>query len=199
MRPRSRKRRYTSGARPGRKCSMTMNSIALSLARKDRNDSAENPAGPTTRDEPLPQIAAAVGSAASSIFASRRRTRQLRHRRRRIRFDPYWCAMRTPLDALTRRELIRLLSAGVAAGLASATATARSGWPGPLAQPSGPERGAIVRTLLADLAPDELGAGPVLFHEHLSNIWPIGSPSSFTDDVDLMIAETRSAGHDGVR
>jgi len=39
----------------------------------------------------------------------------------------------------------------------------------------------------------------VLFHEHLSNRWPIGSASSFTDDVDLMIYETRSAGKDGVR
>jgi phosphotriesterase-related protein len=59
-------------------------------------------------------------------------------------------------------------------------------------------KGAIVRTLLKDLPPEALAGGPVLFHEHLSNIWPIGSATSFTDDVDLMIEETRIAGREGV-
>src|SRR6266850_149875 len=93
--------------------------------------------------------------------------------------------MRTRLGTLSRRDAIQLL--GIALWPASVDAQARK------------EGGAIVRTLLADLPPDALGAGPVLFHEHLSNIWPIGSASSFTDDVDLMIEETRSAGKDGVR
>jgi phosphotriesterase-related protein len=91
------------------------------------------------------------------------------------------------MSGVTRREAIQLLGAGVVAGL----------WP--RTQTPAIERGAIVRTLIEDLPPEALGAGPVLFHEHLSNIWPIGSASSFTDDVDLMIEETRSAGHDGVR
>ena len=55
------------------------------------------------------------------------------------------------------------------------------------------ERGAVVRTLLQDLPPESLAGGPTLFHEHLSNLWPIGAASSFTDDVDLMIEETRIA------
>jgi phosphotriesterase-related protein len=59
-------------------------------------------------------------------------------------------------------------------------------------------KGAIIRTLLKDLSPEALAGGPVLFHEHLSNLWPIGSTTSFTDDVDLMIEETRTAGKEGV-
>jgi len=108
---------------------------------------------------------------------------------------------------MNRRDAVQLLGAGVVGALWSSDADARltpsrvrSGAhaPGSGAQ-ARKEDGAIVRTLLKDLAPGDLGTGPVLFHEHLSNIWPIGSASSFTDDVDLMIEETRSAGNDGVR
>ena len=51
--------------------------------------------------------------------------------------------------------------------------------------------------------------GPILFHEHLSIRYPLTKalaeaqgrpvPVSFSDDVDLMIAETKAAGADGVR
>lgn len=56
----------------------------------------------------------------------------------------------------------------------------------------------ILRTLLGDLAPDRIPPGAILFHEHLSFKFPLGSPTHVTDDVDLMIAETRLAQADGV-
>ena len=64
-------------------------------------------------------------------------------------------------------------------------------------------RGAVIRTLLRDVRPDELASGPTLFHEHLSQTWPPwpvpGSPAqpNFFDDVNLMIEEVRAASVDG--
>ncbi len=77
--------------------------------------------------------------------------------------------------------------------------------------------GAIVRTILADVAPDTLSHGAVLFHEHLSLNVPfwdrllgtqradqremfVGSPDSpyFMQDVDVMVAEMQAAARDGV-
>ena len=103
----------------------------------------------------------------------------------------------------TRREAISLLGVGAGVGLAS-----RLGF----AQNSGTQpafaRGAVIRTLLKDVAPATID-GPVLFHEHLSIRYPLTKaqaeaqgrpvPVSFSDDVDLMIAETKAAGADGVR
>lgn len=96
---------------------------------------------------------------------------------------------------LTRRDAIGLLGAGAGLGLASRL--------GLLAQ-SGP----VVRTLLEDVAAASID-GPILFHEHLSIRYPMtktqaeaaGRPVavSFSDDVDLMVEETRAAGADGVR
>ena len=70
----------------------------------------------------------------------------------------------------------------------------------------GPSR-YIIRTLLKDVEPGAI-AGATLFHEHLSIRYPLTRalaaaqgrdvPASFTDDVDLMVAETRLAGQDGV-
>jgi phosphotriesterase-related protein len=92
---------------------------------------------------------------------------------------------------LTRREAIGLLGAG--AGLA---------W----AQPARGER-AVIRTLLKDLDPASV-SGPMLFHEHLSIRYPLTKalaektarpvPPSYSDDVELMIEETKAAGADGV-
>jgi phosphotriesterase-related protein len=69
------------------------------------------------------------------------------------------------------------------------------------------ERGAIIRTLLRDVPPDTI-TGPTLFHEHLSIRYPLTKamaaaqgrdvPASYSDDVDLMIEETKAAGKDGV-
>jgi phosphotriesterase-related protein len=92
---------------------------------------------------------------------------------------------------ITRREALSIL--GVGAGMA---------WARPLVA-----QGPIIRTLLKDIAPDSV-SGSILFHEHLSIRFPLTRalaekagrpvPPSFTDDVDLMMEETRLAGKDGV-
>jgi phosphotriesterase-related protein len=78
------------------------------------------------------------------------------------------------------------------------------------AQPRTPTfpKGAIIRTLLKDVPPAILASGPVLFHEHLSLHYPltnalaakrgVAAPTHFSDDINLMIEETRAAGKDGV-
>ncbi len=106
---------------------------------------------------------------------------------------------------LTRRELLGLLGAGVGGAHLLADAVSVAGLLPQAA--SAFERGAIVRTLLKDLPPEAL-IGPVLFHEHLSIRYPLTRalaeaqgrpvPASFTDDVDLMVEETKAAGKDGV-
>ena len=102
---------------------------------------------------------------------------------------------------LSRREAIGLLGAGAGGGAASS---------GP--QPRGPgarvPRGAVIRTLLKDVPPEAVN-GSTLFHEHLSIRYPLTKalaeaqgrpvPVSFSDDVELMIEETKAAGADGVR
>src|SRR6185295_12531560 len=95
---------------------------------------------------------------------------------------------------MTRRDLIALLGAGAAAPLLAQ-------------QRPTVDRGAVIRTLLADVPPDTI-KGAILFHEHLSIRYPLTKalaekagrpvPASFTDDVDLMAEETRAAGTDGV-
>lgn len=102
---------------------------------------------------------------------------------------------------LTRREALAVLGATAGAGLVSAFAKP---------QPAGPafERGSVIRTLLADVSPERID-GLVLFHEHLSIRYPVTKalaeqrgeavPASFTDDVDVMIEETKAAATDGVR
>lgn len=101
---------------------------------------------------------------------------------------------------ITRRDALELIAG--TAGLAL-------GPVGLSAQNAAPafERGAVIRTLLRDVAPDTI-SGPTLFHEHLSIRYPLTRamavaqgrdvPASFTDDVDLMIEETKAAGRDGV-
>ena len=104
---------------------------------------------------------------------------------------------------VTRRDAIGLLGAGAGVGL---VARWRGGF-GLGAQPPAVPRGAVIRTLLKDVAPDSL-TGSVLFHEHLSIRYPLTRalaeaqgrpvPVSFSDDIDLMIEETRLAARDGV-
>src|SRR5258707_13445644 len=96
---------------------------------------------------------------------------------------------------LTRRDAIGLLGVGAGLGLASRLGLRAQGRP-------------VIRTLLKDVAPETVD-GPILFHEHLSIRYPMTKalaeaagrpvPVSFTDDVELMIAQTKAAGADGVR
>jgi len=62
-------------------------------------------------------------------------------------------------SALSRREALRLLGLGVAAAAFPRTVAA--------APPTFP-KGAIIRTILKDYDPQELGGGATLFHEHMS-------------------------------
>lgn len=117
----------------------------------------------------------------------------------------------------SRREALRLLGlggAGLAAACGDVPETAE-----PLAESgasSAVAEGAIVRTILVDLAPDALSRGAVLFHEHMSLDIPfwdrlvgaenparesfIGSPDSpyFMQDVEAMVEELQAAAREGV-
>ena len=57
-----------------------------------------------------------------------------------------------------RREALKLMGAGVAAACAAGPAAAAPQFP----------KGAVIRTVLKDVAPEELSGGATLFHEHLS-------------------------------
>jgi phosphotriesterase-related protein len=98
---------------------------------------------------------------------------------------------------LTRRELLEVLGAGAGLGAVAALRAQTPAFP----------RGAIVRTLLKDISPTDI-AGDTLFHEHLSIRYPLTRalaeaqgrpvPVSYSDDVDLMVEETKAAKADGV-
>jgi phosphotriesterase-related protein len=79
--------------------------------------------------------------------------------------------------------------------LASAAAGLALGAGVPISGQTRPAR--IIRTLLRDLDPAAL-TGRVLFHEHLSMRYPLGATTHFTDDVALMVEETRAARADGI-
>ena len=94
---------------------------------------------------------------------------------------------------LNRREALALMGA---AALPVATWGAK--------EPKFP-KGAIVRTLLKDLPPPELGNGVTLFHEHLSIDLPYFGPPrkeppppQATADVNYIIGEIKIAGQEGV-
>jgi phosphotriesterase-related protein len=95
----------------------------------------------------------------------------------------------------TRREALGIFSAGATAAVAG-----RLGQVLGAQAPAAPvfRKGAIIRTILKDLAPEELASGPSLFHEHLSMRYPVGAKEHFTDDVALMIEEARAAKADGI-
>jgi predicted metal-dependent phosphotriesterase family hydrolase len=73
-------------------------------------------------------------------------------------------------------------------------------------------RGAIIRTILKDLRPDQAGNGAILFHEHLSfgplflekmhlrNAPPPTAPRqpSYLEDVNIVTEELKASGKDGV-
>ena len=117
---------------------------------------------------------------------------------------------------MSRREALRLLGTGTGFGLAAARGSEVSPraaeWQG-----TGQGRstitfpdGAIVRTVLADVDPVEIGSGATLFHEHLSFDYAsppaeprragTPAPPSPTNEemVDLLVEELRMAAFDGV-
>ena len=118
---------------------------------------------------------------------------------------------------LTRRDALRLLGTTAAAAMS----------PGPVFAGQDPRfpRGAVIRTVLADLSPTALAGGTTLFHEHLTHgpDWnarmaarpsragrtappprrdPItGCPSGVwdgCDNLDFLVEELRRARRDGV-
>jgi phosphotriesterase-related protein len=67
---------------------------------------------------------------------------------------------RTTAPRWTRREALELLGMSAAAAALPGVASAQSGVTFP--------KGAIIRTILKDYAPEELAGGATLFHEHMS-------------------------------
>ena len=117
------------------------------------------------------------------------------------------------LRQLSRRELLALLGAGGAAAAAACardeqSAPAGTGGAANTAAPSAPAP-PIIRTILRDVAPGELGEGAVLFHEHVSlnnqfwidmNLERLIDPAQpyFMEDMDFMVAEMQAAAGDGI-
>src|SRR5262252_10599844 len=66
--------------------------------------------------------------------------------------------MRMKSTPMTRREVLELLGAGAAAAAFPSAV---------LGQPQTFPKGAIIRTVLKDYAPEELAGGATLFHEHM--------------------------------
>jgi phosphotriesterase-related protein len=97
---------------------------------------------------------------------------------------------------ITRRDALRLLGTTAGGTVLSALGAGRLGAleAGPAARAA--QTTPIIRTLLGDVAPDALGEGAVLFHEHFSI--QIGANPTFHSDVDLMVSEARAAAADGI-
>lgn len=93
---------------------------------------------------------------------------------------------RPTATGLTRREALELLGMSAAAAALPGIASAQTSVTFP--------KGAIIRTVLKDYAPEELAGGATLFHEHLSinlsglNPKPAATPPlpPITDDVDMI-------------
>jgi phosphotriesterase-related protein len=106
----------------------------------------------------------------------------------------------------TRREFLEVLSIGAAASALPMSSFGAPTFP----------NGAIIRTILKDYAPDDLGGNAVLFHEHMSlapdflqQFQAYGSSTGATvtngptdlahmQNIDLMIDELSAAKREGV-
>ena len=78
-----------------------------------------------------------------------------------------------PSSRVTRREAIRLLGAGAATFAAACREPVEPTASSVVAESAvvAPDR-PIIRTILRDIAPEELGDGAILMHEHLSATSP---------------------------
>jgi len=93
---------------------------------------------------------------------------------------------------LTRREAVRLLGAGAAAGLMAMRGEQEA------RAASAQGRAAVVRTILSDVPPARI-TGATLIHEHLSMNADGDNPAfKFYRDMDLMSDEVRACANDGV-
>jgi phosphotriesterase-related protein len=109
------------------------------------------------------------------------------------------------------------LLAVLGAGSAAAAAACGPGDPAAPAETGGAAETApaaapatlIIRTILEDVPPDQLGEGAVLFHEHVSlnnqfwidmNLERLIDPAQpyFMEDMDYMVAEMQAAAEDGI-
>jgi phosphotriesterase-related protein len=113
---------------------------------------------------------------------------------------------------LTRREALTMLGAGAVASAVGGRALAAAAQAGASRASSPIPRGAIIRTVLKDLTPDQAGSGAILFHEHLSfgpifyeKMRPANAPRpttprppSFLEDVNLVTEELKASGKDGL-
>ena len=114
---------------------------------------------------------------------------------------------------LSRRDAMRLLGAGTAGFVAACGSETASDQAAPgstgetaVAPTAAASDQPIIRTILRDVAPDELGDGAILMHEHLSATSPYPFepppqrevPSHFTGDIELITEEVRIAGTEGV-
>src|SRR5438105_1356126 len=104
-------------------------------------------------------------------------------------------------ELLSRRDALRLMAVAVVQRPTAPTSALRR-----------LPRGSIIRTLVRDVPPDGLGAGAVLFHEHLSiNLAGLGlgrgarqgAPPTpplppATDNLDLMVHLMNKAAMEGV-
>lgn len=110
---------------------------------------------------------------------------------------------------LTRRQAIAFLGVGAGLGLYSAVRpTAHllaEPWQG-AASGAGKvtfPKGAIIRTILKDVPPDELGNGSVLFHEHLDGVYSrterqLKLPPPSTENIAPVVEDVKDAARNGI-
>jgi phosphotriesterase-related protein len=106
-----------------------------------------------------------------------------------------------------RRQVIRLLGSAPALGLVWPEWNGLAFESQTFTKPTFP-KGAVIRTIFADVPPEALDGGATLFHEHLSLAVPSSPgavspnerrPGRYTEDVDLMREELRATAREGVR
>ncbi len=120
--------------------------------------------------------------------------------------------------SLTRRDLLRLSIATAIAGMAQAWrgTTVAHAQPGPWYAALSPQRvrfpeGSVIRTIVTDFAPDQLPAGSVQIHEHVTGVFAptppptqpdlvpgVAAPANEAEYLALMIDELKMAKADGL-